>query len=74
MMLLPTVLILTVSVSTVLAAFVTPNNLSPIKNCCDLGFRQLIFSQIVNKPKVYTSLKNFAIIFDRLPLVDIVTH
>ena len=36
MMLLPTVLILTVSVSTVLAAFVTPNNLSPIKNCCDL--------------------------------------
>ena len=52
-MLLPKVLILTISVSAVLAAFVTPNNVSPIKNCCDLGFRQLIFSQTVNKPKVY---------------------
>ena len=52
-MLLLKVLILTISVSAVLAAFVTPNNVSPIKNCCDLGFRQLIFSQTVNKPKVY---------------------
>ena len=47
------VLMLTVPVSSVLAAFVTPNDISPIKNCCDLGFRQLIFSQTVNKPKVY---------------------
>ena len=51
-MLLPKVLILTISLSAVLAAFVT-NNVSPIKNCCDLGFRQLIFSQTVNNPKVY---------------------
>ena len=25
----------------------------PIENCCDLGFRQSIFGQIINKPKVY---------------------
>ena len=32
---------------------VTPSNADPIDNCCDLGFRQTEFSEIVNKPKVY---------------------
>ena len=32
---------------------VIPNNEDPIENCCDLGFRQTEFSEIVNKPKVY---------------------
>ena len=32
---------------------VTPSNADPIENCCDLGFRQIKFSEIVNKPKVY---------------------
>ena len=32
---------------------VTPSNTDPIKNCCDLGFRQTEFSEIINKPKVY---------------------
>ena len=29
-----------------------------IENCCDLGFRPFLFSEIVNKPKVY-KFKNF---------------
>ena len=37
---------------------VIPNNEDPIENCCDLGFRQTEFSEIVNKPKVY-KFKNF---------------
>ena len=37
---------------------VIPNNEDPIENCCDLGFRQNKFSEIVNKPKVY-KFKNF---------------
>ena len=37
---------------------VTPNNEQPIDNCCDLGYRQTQFSDIVNKPKVY-KFKNF---------------
>ena len=53
MMLFLSVLILTLSFSTVLTAFVTPNSINPFNNCCDLEFRQLIFSQIVNMPKVY---------------------
>ena len=32
---------------------VIPNNEDPIENCCDLGFRQTEFSEIVNKPQVY---------------------
>ena len=32
---------------------VTPSNTDPIENCCDLGFRQTQFSEIINKPKVY---------------------
>ena len=32
---------------------VTPINTDPIENCCDLGFRQTEFSEIINKPKVY---------------------
>ena len=32
---------------------VTPSNTNPIENCCDLGFRQTEFSEIINKPKVY---------------------
>ena len=32
---------------------VTPSNTDPIENCCDLGFRQTKFSEIINKPKVY---------------------
>ena len=32
---------------------VTPSNANPIENCCDLGFRQTEFSEIINKPKVY---------------------
>ena len=36
----------------------TPNNDQPIDNCCDLGFRQTQFSDILNKPKVY-KFKNF---------------
>ena len=31
---------------------VTPSNANPIENCCDLGFRQTEFSEIINKPKV----------------------
>ena len=37
---------------------VTPSNADPIENCCDLGFRQIKFSEIANKPKVYR-LKHF---------------
>ena len=37
---------------------VIPSNENPIENCCDLGFRQTDFSEIVNKPKVY-KFKNF---------------
>ena len=37
---------------------VISNNEDPIENCCDLGFRQTEFSEIVNKPKVY-KFKNF---------------
>ena len=37
---------------------VTTNNDQPIDNCCDLGYRQTQFSDIVNKPKVY-KFKNF---------------
>ena len=36
----------------------TPNIGSAIENCCSLGFRELTFSENVNKPKVY-KLKNF---------------
>ena len=32
---------------------VKPSNTDPIENCCDLGFRQTEFSEIINKPKVY---------------------
>ena len=37
---------------------VIPNNEDPIENCCDLGFGQTEFSEIVNKPKIY-KFKNF---------------
>ena len=37
---------------------VIPSNENPLENCCDLGFRQTDFSEIVNKPKVY-KFKNF---------------
>ena len=37
----------------ILAVDVIPNNNDPIENCCDLGFRQIAFSEIINKPKVY---------------------
>ena len=30
-----------------------PSNTDPIENCCDLGFRQTEFSEVINKPKVY---------------------
>jgi len=42
----------------ILAIDVIPSNTNPIENCCDLGYRQHIFSEIVNKPKVY-KFKNF---------------
>ena len=32
---------------------VLPSNTDPIENCCDLGFRQTEFSEIVNEPNVY---------------------
>ena len=35
------------------ASCATPSNANPIENCCDLGFRQTEFSEIINKPKVY---------------------
>ena len=37
---------------------VIPSNANTIENCCDLGFRQFKFNEIVNKPKVY-KFKNF---------------
>ena len=37
----------------VVGSCVIPNNEDPIENCCDLGFRQTGFSEIINKPKVY---------------------
>ena len=54
-------LIISVYVVEILAAndsCVIPSNENPIENCCDLGFRQTDFSEIVNKPKVY-KFKNF---------------
>ena len=43
----------TVQIVAVDGSCVTPNNDQPIDNCCDLGFRQTQFSDILNKPKVY---------------------
>ena len=37
---------------------VIPSNKNPIENCCDPGFRQTDFSEIISKQKVY-KLKNF---------------
>ena len=37
---------------------VIPSNTNPIENCCDLGYRLIEFTEIVNKPKVY-KLKKF---------------
>ena len=37
---------------------VTSSNTDPIENCCDLGFKQIEFSEVVNKSKVY-KFKNF---------------
>ena len=38
---------------------VIPNNIRPIENCCDLGFRPSSFSKAAtNQPKVY-NLRNF---------------
>ena len=34
------------------------NNGGPIENCCDLGFRPSVFSEITNKPKL-CRMKNF---------------
>ena len=48
----------TVQIVAVDESCVTPNNEQPINNCCDLGYRQTQFSDIVNKPKVY-KFKNF---------------
>ena len=42
----------------ILAFNVIPSNNNPIENCCDLGFGHVVFSEIVNKPKVY-KLKKF---------------
>ena len=55
-----TKVILSVCALEILAAAgnVIPSNRSPIENCCDLGFRQIVFSEVVNKPKVY-KFKNF---------------
>ena len=47
-----------IGVSAVDESCVTPSNTDPIENCCDLGFRQTEFSEVVNKPKVY-KFKNF---------------
>ena len=47
-----------IGVSAVDKSCVTPSNTDPIENCCDLGFRQTEFSEVVNKPKVY-KFKNF---------------
>ena len=48
----------TVEILAVDESCVIPNNEDPIENCCDLGFRQTEFSEVVNKPKVY-KFKNF---------------
>ena len=37
---------------------IIPSNQGLIKNCCNLGFRQTSFSEILNKPKIY-KLENF---------------
>ena len=42
----------------ILAVDVIPNKNNLIENCCDLGFRQIAFSEIINKSKVY-KFKNF---------------
>ena len=34
------------------------NKNGPIENCCDLGFRPSVFSEITNKPKQYR-MKSF---------------
>ena len=52
---------------------VTPSNANPIENCCDLGFRQTEFSEIINKPKVY-KFKSLSKTVDPHPPVDIVTQ
>ena len=40
-------------ISAVEESCVKPSNTDPIENCCDLGFRQNEFSEVVNKPRVY---------------------
>ena len=60
-MLSTTVVVISLCIVKILAvdeSCVIPNNEDPIENCCDLGFRQTGFSEIVNKPKVY-KFKNF---------------
>ena len=51
-------IVIAVNVLAVDGICVTPNNDSLIENCCSLGFRELTFSETVNKPEVY-KLKNF---------------
>ena len=66
-------LVLSVYAVEIIAVDVIPNNNNLIENCCDLGFRQIAFSEIINKRKIYR-FKTFAIIIDHHPPVDIVTQ
>ena len=42
-----------IEVSTINESCIVSNSEGPIENCCDLGFKQSIFGQIINKPKIY---------------------
>ena len=53
----PTTIIVLLVVSVGVVAQNTDNG-DPIENCCDLGFRPSVFSEIANKPKQYR-MKNF---------------